>query len=106
MRELTTALWMTHQSIPPRRETHEFIAAHFDALAGRVARDTPGFWPGYAAGLCSERDRMELLAFWRERVSRYAGGERHLAQAAEAIESCARLRAAQGSSVASVLPKR
>lgn len=106
IRESGSALWISSNSIPPRRDTHDFIAANFDAMAKRVSRDTPGYWPSYAAGLCSEKDRADVEAFWRDRIANYSGGERTLKQALEQIQLCAGLRAAQGQAVAAFLAKR
>jgi alanyl aminopeptidase len=106
IRELLNALRTMRLYVPPRRDTHAFIAANFDALAQRVARDAPGNWPVYAAGLCTDRDRAEIEAFWRDRIAKYAGGERTLAQALESIQLCSRLRAAQEQNVAAFLGKQ
>jgi alanyl aminopeptidase len=105
VRESGTALRISSTSIPPRRATHDFIAANFDAMAKRVSRDTPGYWPHYAAGLCTERDRADVEAFWHDRIANYAGGERTLKQALEQIQLCARLRAVQEHTVAAFLAK-
>ena len=72
--------------------------ANFDALAKTVSRDSPGGWPHYASGLCSEQDRAALAAFWKDRTQTYAGTERNLAQALESIGLCTRLRSAAGGS--------
>jgi len=106
IRESETALRISNYSIPPRRDTHDFIAANFDAMSKRVSRDTPGAWPYYAAGLCSEGDRADVETFWRDRIANYAGGERALKQSLEQIHLCARLRATQERSVAAFLSKR
>ena len=106
IRESETALRISSYAIPPRRDTHDFIAANFDAMAKRVSTDTPGYWPSYAAGLCSESDRADVEAFWRDRIATYAGGERTLKQALEQIQLCAGLRAAQEQAVAAFLAKR
>ena len=105
IRESTTALYFSSKSISPRRDTHDFIAANFEPLAKRVSRDTPGYWPQHAAGLCSEKDRADVEAFWRDRIAKYQGGERTLKQALEQIHLCAGLRAAQGPAVAAFLAK-
>ena len=105
IRESGTALWISNHSIPPRRETHEFIAANFDAMAKRVSRDTPGNWPAYGAGLCSGQDRADVEAFWRDRIANYPGGERTLKQTLEQIDLCTGLRAAQQQAVAAFLAK-
>jgi alanyl aminopeptidase len=105
IRESGTALYFSNKSIPPRRETHEFIAANFEAMAKRVARDTPAYWPTYAAGLCSDKDRADVETFWRDRIAKYEGAERTLTQALEQIHLCTVLRAAQGQAVAAFLAK-
>jgi alanyl aminopeptidase len=106
IRESGTALWISSNSIPPRRDTHDFIAANFDAMAKRVPPDTPGSWPYYAAGLCSEKDRADVETFWRDRIANYAGGARTLKQALEQIQLCAELRATQEQAVAAFLARR
>ena len=53
-------------------------------------------WPVYASGLCTESDRAELAAFWKERAQTYAGADRELAQALESIDLCTRVRSATG----------
>jgi hypothetical protein len=81
---------------PTRRATNDFIVANFDALAKTVERDTPGQWPVYASGFCAEVGPRRGFAFWKERAPRYAGADRELANALEAIELCyARARGKQ-----------
>jgi cytosol alanyl aminopeptidase len=105
IRESTTALRYSSRSTPPRRETHDFITANFEPLSKRVAHDTPGAWPAYAVGLCSEADRAQVETFWRDRIANYVGGERTLKQALEQIQLCTALRASQEQAVAAFLAK-
>jgi alanyl aminopeptidase len=105
IRESMTALYLSERFAPPRRETHAFIAANFDALAKRVSRDAPGYWPRYAAPLCSQADGAAVAAFWRDRIGRYAGGARNLAETLEQIRLCTALKSAQGPAVAAFLAK-
>ena len=105
MRELNEALRTSERIGQPRRDVHEFIKTNFDAFSRRVQRDSPGAWPSYAERLCSDADRADVEAFWRERIAGYAGGARTLTQALESIELCTRLRAAQGGSVAAFLKR-
>ena len=100
-----TALSIAVQRMPPSRVPSAFIAGHFDALAARVDADAPGGWPGYAAALCSDADRETVASFWQGRVAKYAGGERNLEQALEAIGSCSRLRARERASVGAFLAR-
>ncbi|MEP7183094.1 MAG: M1 family metallopeptidase [Betaproteobacteria bacterium] len=97
VRESWTALGNGFYWNTTRRAPNDFIMANFDALAKTVGRDSPGGWPFYASGLCSDRDRADVDAFWKERAARYAGADRELAQAMEAIRVCARVRAHAGS---------
>src|SRR5438552_13275181 len=98
-RESWTALRNSFYANATRRETNDYITANFDTLAKSVGRDEPGRWADYASGLCSEKDRMEVEAFWKERAKNYAGAERELAQALEGIALCTRLRSAQGNAI-------
>ena len=93
VRESWTALHNGYYWNPTRRATNDFIMANFDALAKTVGRDTPGGWPFYASGLCSDSDRANVEAFWKERAPNYAGAGRELVQAAEAIQVCMHVRA-------------
>ena len=92
VREATTA-WSFAMEKAPRRASHEFVVAHFDALAARVDPDAPGGWPGVAGRLCRDDDRRDVERFWRPRLARFAGAERNLAEALESIDGCVRLRA-------------
>ena len=86
-------MWRGHGWNPARRATHDYIVANFDALAKTVGRESPGSWPEYAAGLCSEKDAADVAAFWQPRAKDYASVERELAQAVDAIRVCAAVRA-------------
>jgi aminopeptidase N len=99
-RESWTALRNSFYANATRRETNDYIMANFDTLAKSVGRDEPGRWPDYASGLCSEKDRVEVEAFWKERANNYAGADRKWAQALEGIALCTRLRSTQGNAMA------
>jgi alanyl aminopeptidase len=99
-RESWTALRNSFYANATRRETNEYIMTSFDALTKTVAKEAPGFWPHFASGLCSEKDRADVEAFWKERAKNYPGAERELAQALEGIALCTRLRSAQGNAIA------
>jgi len=81
---------------PARHAPNDFIMANFDALAKTVARDTPEGWPMYASGLCTETDRAAVSHFWKDRASQYAGADRTLATALEAIQICTSVRSKAG----------
>jgi aminopeptidase N len=96
-RESWTALRYSFYADPTRPETNAFIVANFEALAQRVAVEQPGYWPFYASGLCSAKDRGDVQNFWTDRAKGYPGAERELAKTLESIDLCTRLRAAQRS---------
>jgi hypothetical protein len=105
IRESMNALRISREVTPPSRVVHEFAKANFDAFRARVQRDAPGEWPSFADRLCSDADRSDVDAFWRDRIADYAGGARTLSQALESIELCTNLRTAQGASVARYLAR-
>ena len=94
VRESWTALGNGFWWNPARRATNDYIMANFDTLARSVGTEEPGRWPIFASGLCTERDRVELEAFWKPRVSNYASASRELASTVESIDLCARVRTA------------
>jgi cytosol alanyl aminopeptidase len=96
VRESWSALYRGFYWNPTRRVANQFITANFDALAKTVGPDAPTGWPTFAGGLCSDEDRDALTAFWKDRARRYAGADREVAQTAETIQICARLRSKAG----------
>jgi alanyl aminopeptidase len=80
-----------------------FLKANFDALAGRLPRDTPAGFPALASGFSDEKHRADVEAFFRDKAANYTGGPRRLAQSLEQIQLKAALRAAQQESVAGFL---
>ncbi len=92
-RESWSALWRARSWNPGRRATHDYIVTNFEALARSVGPESPGSWPEYAQGLCSERDAADVAAFWKARVKNYAAVERQLTQTVDTIRVCAAVRA-------------
>ena len=93
VRESWTALRNGFYWNPARRAANDFIVANFDTLAKTVGPDTPGGWPAYGSGLCSQADQAALTAFWKDRAKIYAGADRALAEAVESIQVCTHVRA-------------
>ncbi len=92
-RESWSALWRARAWNPARRATHDYIVANFDALAKTVGPESPGSWPEYAKGLCSEKDAASVTAFWKSRAKNYAAVEETLNETVDAIRVCAAVRA-------------
>jgi len=74
---------------------YEFMKANFDALAARAPRDAAAFFPRWAGQSCSEAERADVEAFFRERAPRHTGGPRILAQTLERIALCAAFKERQ-----------
>jgi alanyl aminopeptidase len=92
-RESWAALWRAHRALPARRASYDYIVANYDALAKTVSRETPGSWPEYAGGLCSEQDAAAISAFWKPRVKDLPSAGSSLTEAVESIRVCAAMRA-------------
>ena len=71
-----------------------WLVTHFDALAPALPDRYPGFVPR-ALRFCDEARAREVEAFFAPRMPKYTGGTRNLAQAVEAIGSCAKLASVQ-----------
>ena len=71
-----------------RRATFEFLQAHYDALAAKMAHNMLPRLLTPMAGLCTPADRDAYVAFFRERAPKSVGGGLRYAQALEAIEIC------------------
>jgi alanyl aminopeptidase len=82
-----------------REATWAFLKANFDALAARLPRDTPAWFPQLAAGFSDETHRADVAAFFKDKAPNYTGGPRRLAQSLEQIQLKTALRAAQQESV-------
>jgi alanyl aminopeptidase len=95
-RESWTALYRAYDFSPGRRATYDYITANFDALAKTVSRESPGGWPRYASGLCSDKDAADVAAFWQPKAKDYASVDRALAQAVDRIRVCTAVRAKAG----------
>jgi alanyl aminopeptidase len=104
-REAQQVAW-THAGLPlGGRQLHAFVKANFDALVARAPRDAAASFPNWAGG-CSEAERDDVEAFYRDRSPRYAGGPRVLAQALERITLCSAFKARQQAAFANFLGRQ
>ena len=76
-----------------RKAAFAFVRAHFDALVTKLPEHTPGDFPRPLGQLCTSADRDLFVGFFRSRVGRFLGGQRHYDEALEAIEICVAARA-------------
>ena len=82
-----------------REAAWAFLKANFDALAARLPRDSPAWFPHLAAGFSDEAHRADVAAFFKDKAANYTGGPRRLAQSLEQIQLRTALCAAQQESV-------
>jgi cytosol alanyl aminopeptidase len=71
------------------------IHAHFDVLMGRLPEETLARMPRWGRELCTREERAGLQSFYTERVAKYPGGSRNLAQALETVDICVANRKVQ-----------
>jgi alanyl aminopeptidase len=81
------------------------LAQHYEALRKRLPTEVVGTLPELVRGLCSEKDRDAVEAFFKQRSERELGGPRRLAHTLEFISICSAFRAHQEPSLAKFLAK-
>jgi hypothetical protein len=81
------------------------LAQHYEALRKRLPTEVVGTLPELVRGLCSEKDRDAVEAFFKQRSEHELGGPRRLAHTLEFISICSAFRAHQEPSLAKFLAK-
>lgn len=105
IREATLIAWTLSEDARTGNAAYEFMKRHFDALVERSQRDAAARFPTWGARLCDEERRADMEAFFRERIAKFTGGPRILAQTAETISLCAAFKRAQQGSLAAFLQR-
>jgi alanyl aminopeptidase len=85
---------------------YAFMKANFDALVARAPRDAAASYPRWGDNFCSEAERADVGAFFRERAPRYGGGPRILAQTLERISLCTAFKERQQAALTTFLRKQ
>jgi hypothetical protein len=81
------------------------LSRHYEDIKKRLPSEVVGTLPELVQGLCSEKDRDEVEAFFKQRSEREVGGPRRLAHTLEFISICSAFRAYQEPSLAKFLAK-
>jgi alanyl aminopeptidase len=102
-REAVQTAWTGSDTPEGAARVHAFAKANFDRLVALAPHDAPAYFPRWAAGLCSEAERADVEAFYRDRSPRFIGGARVLAQTLEGIGLCAAFKQAQQPRLAAFL---
>jgi alanyl aminopeptidase len=71
-----------------RRAAFDYVRANFEPLVAKLPQHSPGRLMTPLGSLCTPRDRADFADFFRERASRFLGGELRYAQALESIDLC------------------
>ena len=88
------------KSAATRSLAYLFVRDNFDELSARMPLREAAGLVSVGSALCDEEKRVEVEAFFRERLARLPGGPRRHAQAMESLRICAAFLAAQAPAVA------
>lgn len=99
IREAMQIVWALSEDARHGRRAYAFMQRNFDALVERLPRDAAARFPTWGSRMCDQAARDDMEAFFRERIGRYTGGPRNLAQAMETISLCAEFKSKQQDSL-------
>jgi cytosol alanyl aminopeptidase len=85
--------------------TFVFLKEHYDAIIARLPGELAADAPRFGESFCSEPDRAQVEAFFKDRIEKITGGPRNLAQALETISLCNAQRELHAASLAAFLKK-
>ena len=105
-REAMPVLWTATWHPSTTELAFSFLKKNFDDLAARLPREYPANFSWFGAALCDDGRRDEVVAYFKERSPKYAGGPRTLAQSLESMRICAALRRTQQPKVDAFLKAR
>jgi len=103
VREAGGILWRSLDDKHTRDLAWSFLKDNSDAYLARIPRESAARLPSAAASFCDVEHRAEAEAFFKDRLAKFPGAERNLAQALERVSLCAAQKAAQQASVAGFL---
>ena len=81
-----------------RAPTLAWIGANIDSLAASIPPEQQQYWPVFASGACTERERSLFVAAFEARAAKLEAGVRRYREALERIDVCLSLRRAQQTS--------
>jgi len=103
--EAMTIYWGTFADRKSRELAFAWIQKSYDALVARLPGDQGAYLPYAGAQYCDAEHRAEVEAFFAQRVDKFEGGPRVLAQVLEGIDLCIASRSRQEAAVAAFLEK-
>jgi cytosol alanyl aminopeptidase len=87
-RDAMRLLWGASSSYRTRDLAVDFVKANWDALIGKLPKESGASLVWVAAGGCDEKRRDDARAWFDGRSTKYMGGPRNFAIAMEAMELC------------------
>jgi alanyl aminopeptidase len=84
---------------------YDFVKQNWDPLIARLPTDSGAVLPFVASRYCDNQHRADAEEFFKDRVPKYAGGTRNLAQVLEIVSLCAANKDANEASVVEFLSR-
>ncbi len=99
IREAMRIGWTLSEDARDGRRAYEFMKRNFDTLVERLPRDAAAQFPRWGGQLCDQAARDDMETFFRDRIGKFTGGPRILAQTLEGIGLCVAFKSRQQASL-------
>ena len=106
IREAMRIGWALSEDAQNGRRAYEFMKRNFDTLVERLPRDAAAQFPRWGGRLCDHAAHDDMQNFFRDRIGRFTGGPRILAQTLEGISLCIAFKGRQQASLVRFLQAR
>jgi cytosol alanyl aminopeptidase len=104
-RESVTLLFGAASDSKTRQRAYDFAKTNFDRIVARMPPEWGASLTGVASGFCDAEHRADVEAFFKDKIARFNGGPRTLAQTLEGISLCQAQHSARQASVTAFLKK-
>jgi alanyl aminopeptidase len=105
-RESIVLVWNPSHEPQTREAALRFVEENFDGIVARMPRDYGAVLSGIAGSFCDGPHQKVLDDFFRPRVRKFPGGDRHFAQTLEQVRQCAAFRDSAGPALSAWLSRR
>jgi alanyl aminopeptidase len=105
-RESINILWSGLANRRTRLVAYDFVKKNIDRLLEKLPQEYGAYLPYIGSSFCDAGLRADLESFLKDRVAKYPGAPRNLAQTLESISLCEVQKAAQEGSVSAFLQKQ
>jgi cytosol alanyl aminopeptidase len=104
-RESLKLVFGASQNPETRQLAYDFVKANFERIASRIPNEWGARLASVGEGFCDTAHRTDLAAFFSDKVARFNGGPRELAQTLESIDLCTAQNPSRQASIAAFLKK-